>query len=177
MSCRPASRPVCRFGKTKAWKRRTSGSGWILSVALVITPKVPSEPRKSWLRSGPEACRGTASVLTIVPSGSTASNDMTMSSILPYLVESTPVPRWARKPAQRGAADRGRLVHCSHALPLQGPFEVLHDDSGLGGDRERRLVDVDDPLHLLRVEDDPAVDRQCAPCDPEPPPQVVNGIL
>ena len=63
------------------------------------------------MRSGPEAWRGTGSVRMISPVGVTTSSDITMSSILPYFVERTPVPRCARKPpivAQ--AMEAGRCI-------------------------------------------------------------------
>jgi hypothetical protein len=36
----------------------TSGTGLILSVAWVMTPKLPSDPRTIWLMSGPMETRG-----------------------------------------------------------------------------------------------------------------------
>ena len=63
-----------------------------------MTPSVPSEPMKIWFRSGPAACFGAGEVSMIVPFGRTTSICRTMSSILPYLVEETPIPRCARKP-------------------------------------------------------------------------------
>ena len=65
-------------------------------VASVMTPKVPSAPRKSRGQSGPAACCGTGAVRMISPVGSTICMLSTMSSALPYLVLIVPVPRGAR---------------------------------------------------------------------------------
>ncbi len=53
---------------------------------------------KIWLRSGPAACLGEGEVSMMSPLGSTTSICNTMSSILPYLVDTTPMPRWAKNP-------------------------------------------------------------------------------
>ena len=63
-----------------------------------MTPSVPSEPTNSWVRSGPTAARGAPPVCTVVPSASTTSSPTTMSSILPYRVDSWPAPRHASHP-------------------------------------------------------------------------------
>ena len=53
----------------------------------------------------------------ISPVGVTTSSDITMSSILPYFVESTPVPRWARKPPiVEQEMDAGRCIVESPSL-------------------------------------------------------------
>ncbi len=111
MSVWPACIAVWKSLKMYARNWRLSGCGWILSVTSVITPSVPSLPRNIIVRSGPEAWRGTGSVRMISPVGVTTSRDITMSSILPYLVESTPVPRWARKPPiVEHAIEAGRCI-------------------------------------------------------------------
>ncbi len=65
-------------------------------VASVMIPKVPSEPRNSRMKSGPEAWFGTPGVRISVPSGSATSMLITRSSALPYLVLIVPEPRGAR---------------------------------------------------------------------------------
>ncbi len=63
-----------------------------------MIPSVPSEPTNSWLRSGPDDWRALPPVWMRRPSASTTSRPMTMSSILPYRVESWPAPRQASQP-------------------------------------------------------------------------------
>ena len=84
--------------KRNPLNRRSSGCGYIFSVALVMTPKVPSEPRNSLVSSGPVEWSRTGSVRVISPVGSTTSIEITRSSILPYLELSVPDPRLARNP-------------------------------------------------------------------------------
>ena len=76
-----------------------------------MTPSVPSLPRNIIVRSGPDAWRGTGSVRMTSPVGVTTSSDITMSSILPYFVDRTPVPRCARNPPMVAQEmDAGRCI-------------------------------------------------------------------
>ena len=77
---------------------RVSGCLTILNLALVMMPRVPSEPTKKGIRLGPEECFGTGRVLMMSPLGRTTSRDRHMSSILPYLVERMPMPLCASAP-------------------------------------------------------------------------------
>ena len=111
MRSAPALMAVWKSLKRYARNLRASGIGWILSVTFVMTPSVPSLPRNIIVRSGPDAWRGIGRVLMISPVGVTTSRLMTMSSILPHLVESTPVPRWARNPPMVAQAmEAGRCM-------------------------------------------------------------------
>jgi len=64
----------------------------------VITPSVPSLPRKTSRMFGPADARGTDAVRTISPLGSTASSARQRSSMLPYRVENCPAARVATQP-------------------------------------------------------------------------------
>ena len=90
----PASRRAARCGASRrgasanesnAYAARPSaaGLGWTRSRAPTMMPSVPSEPTKSWSRSGPTAARGAPPVVIGVPSASTTSRPWTMSSIFP----------------------------------------------------------------------------------------------
>ena len=60
-----------------------SGSFQILSVSSVMIPSTPSEPTSISLMLGPTARREIGRTSSDCPSGSTAFNPTTMSSILP----------------------------------------------------------------------------------------------
>ena len=98
----PCGRPRCR---RRTWRTSTppgARSGGSRMGAQPHpgdrSPSVPSEPRNSWLRSGPTAAAGAPPVRTTWPSASTTSSPTTRSSILPYRVEYWPAPRQATQP-------------------------------------------------------------------------------
>src|SRR4051812_21712874 len=55
---RQASAPAAKDANPNAAWRRPSGTGQARRRAPVITPRVPSEPTKSWVRSGPRGRGG-----------------------------------------------------------------------------------------------------------------------
>ena len=69
-AARPATAPRCgdpahgveAVGERRRSRRRRgaggSGAGWAWSQARVMTPSVPSDPTKTWLRSGPDGLAG-----------------------------------------------------------------------------------------------------------------------
>jgi len=105
MSGRPSSRAIARRAATPSAKlenkrdakRRTEGNGWTRSVACVITPRAPSEPRTSSFRLGPCDSFGTERT-SRTRAGETSRTPTTRSSMLPYRFEWEPDARIAIHP-------------------------------------------------------------------------------
>src|SRR5438445_695308 len=105
MSGRPSSRAIARRAATPSAKlennrdsnRRTRGNGWTRSVACVITPRAPSEPRTSSFRLGPCDSFGTDRT-SRTRAGETSRTPTTRSSMLPYRFEWEPDARIAIHP-------------------------------------------------------------------------------
>ena len=123
---RQASRPSAKEAKPKARRPSPSGTGWTRNRPSVMTPRVPSLPTNSWVRSGPVADRGPyPPVRTTRPSARTTSSPMHHVLDLPV-----PVGVLAGAPAGQPAAHGGQ-VH------------------GLGPVPERDTVTVPEPgLHV-----------------------------
>ena len=148
-----------------------------MRVTFVITPSVPSLPRNIIVISGPEAWRGIGKVLIISPVGVTTSRLITMSSILPHFVESTPVPRWARNPpivAQ--AMDAGKcIVEYPLLLTVHSRWRAMMPVSAV---TVRNFSSILRTLFMRLVSRTiPPNAGSAPPCEPEPPPHVTTGIL
>ena len=46
---------------------------------------------------------------------------------------------------------------------VQGPLQMLAVDAGLSGNRQRRLIDFDNLIHLFHIDDNTAVKRNHSP--------------
>ena len=159
---RPASRPAATSGNSSARNSRVSGSRVIRIVASVMMPKVPSEPRNSRMKSGPDAWFGTPGVRISVP---VRQRDLDAHhEVLGLAVLGADRARAARREiaAERGALRRRRIVRQRQAAIVQRPLEHRAVDAGLRPHRQRRLVDLEDPIEPLEVDDDAVVDRQRA---------------
>ena len=66
---RQASMPSANVSNDHADRRSAGASGWARSHTRVTIPSVPSEPRNSWVRSGPTAAAGAPPVRTTVAVG------------------------------------------------------------------------------------------------------------
>mmetsp|Transcript_4085 Transcript_4085/g.7006 ORF Transcript_4085/g.7006 Transcript_4085/m.7006 type:complete len:201 (-) Transcript_4085:82-684(-) len=86
-----ASAASLRFSKTHFAAMTCSGIGCSLTVTLVITPSVPSDPVISEVRSYPaDDFRAAVPHLAIVPSGNTHSSPRMFSLIVPYFTAVVP---------------------------------------------------------------------------------------
>ncbi len=173
----PACIAVWKSLKMYARNFLASGWGWTLSVTSVMTPSVPSEPRNIIVRSGPDAWRGTGSVRMISPVGVTTSSDITMSSILPYFVERTPVPRCARKPPiVEHAIEAGRCIVERPALlqPHSRCF-VMMPVCAVTVSASLSILIILFILFMSRTM--PLYTGSAPPCEPDPPPHGTTGIL
>ena len=168
--------PASSDGMATASKRRCSGSGTSLTVTRVITPSVPSEPTNSCVSSGPTACRGTGSVSITSPVGVTTRSATTQ--VLDLAVARREHARAARGDvaADRRPLGRGGEVREREAALVERALERAAVVAGLDGRGQRRLVDLDDPVHGARRR---ARRRRphgtAAPITPEPPPRGTTG--
>ena len=118
----------------------------------MITPRTPSEPTKSWVRSGPTAAAGPSPG---VDHGAVGQGHLEAHHhVLDLSVARRVLPRPpARQPsAHRGQVHRLRPVPEGGALAAQGRLQVGPEGPRPDLGEQRGRVDVGDPGHRAHVE-------------------------
>ena len=140
---RIASSPSVNDVNANAARISAGGIGCRRRRAPTMMPSVPSEPTKSWVRSGPTAARCEPPVVTSVPSASTTSRPD--DDVLDLAVAGRELAgAAAREPAADGRQrDRLRPVPARDAvLGAQLVLEHVAERAGLHVDEHRGVVDA-----------------------------------
>ena len=129
------------------------GSGCSRRRAPTMMPSVPSEPTKSWVRSGPTAARGAPPV---VIERAVGEHDVEADDdVLDLAVAGRELAGAAAREPTADGRERHRLrpVPARHAvLGAQLVFEHVAERARLHVDEHRRVVDVDDARQRGEVE-------------------------